>query len=154
MEPGFTLCIQSSRLQQVQQPVHRPPLSWSPLWGLWDVARCRWSWDVTGALIPTLWEMRFSCSPSCSCNFDQVLMWLDSDPDMTGPGTCIRSQGRRGGGGGLVECLIWPVNQEKKGIILKVSFLCCCSALWVIKVSCIRFTSAKIAIYNNLTFLF
>lgn len=50
--------------------------------------------------------------------------------------------------------LIRPVNHEKKGIILKVSFLCCCSALWVIKVSCIRFTPAKIAIYNDLTFLF
>ena len=139
----------------VQQPVRRPPLSWSPLWGLWDVARCRWSWDVAGSLIPTLWEMRFSCSPSCSCNFDQALMWLGSDPDMTGTGTGKRSPWREGGRRGWKESvLIWPVNQEKKGIILKVSFLCCCSALWVIKVSCIRFTPAKIAIYNDLTFLF
>lgn len=51
-------------------------------------------------------------------------------------------------------CLIWPVNLQKKEIILKVFLLCCCSALWVIKVSCIRFTPAKIAIYNDLTFLF
>lgn len=94
MEPGFALCSLSSRLQQVQQLVHRPPFSWSLLWGLWDVARCRWSWDVAGSLIPTLWEMRFSCSPSC--NFDQALMWLGSDPDMTGTGTCKRSPGRGG----------------------------------------------------------
>lgn len=98
MEPGFALCILSSRLQQVQQPVYRPPLSWSLLWGLWDVARCRWSWDVAGSLIPTLWEMRFFCSPSCSCNFDQALMWLGSDPYMIGPGTCKRSPWRGGGG--------------------------------------------------------
>lgn len=68
----------------------------SLLWGLWDAARWRWSWDVAGSLIPTLWEMRFSCSPSCSCNFDQALMWLVSDPDMTGPGTCKRSPGKEG----------------------------------------------------------
>lgn len=58
----------------------------------------RWSWDVAGSLIPTLWEMRFSCSPSCSCNFDQALMWLVSDPDMTSPGTCKESLGRGAGG--------------------------------------------------------
>lgn len=95
--------------------------------------------------------MRLSCSPSCCCNFDQALMWLGSDPDMTGPATWKRSSE---GKWGWWSVLIWPVNPEKKGIILKVSFFCCCSALWVIKVSCIRFSLANIAIYNDLTFLF
>lgn len=110
-----------------------------------------WCGDVARSLIPTLWEMRLSCSPSCSCNFDQALMWLGSDPDMTGPATWKRSSE---GKWGWWSVLIWPVNPEKKGIILKVSFFCCCSALWVIKVSCIRFSLANIAIYNDLTFLF
>lgn len=44
--------------------------------------------DFCPGLIPTRWEMSFPCSPSCFlCNFDQALMWLGSDPDMTGPGT-------------------------------------------------------------------
>lgn len=68
-----------------------PPLSCSRSWGLREAAVCWHSWDVAGSLIPTTWEMRLSCSPSCSCNFDQVLMWLGSDPDMTGLATWKRS---------------------------------------------------------------
>lgn len=146
----FALCYSS--LLPIQGPALHPPLSCSCSWGLWDTA-VRWrSWDVARSLIPTLWEMRLSCTPSCSRNFDQILMCLGSDPDMTGPATWKRSL--EGKGWGYWRVLIWPVNPEKKGIILKVSFLCCCSALWVIKVSCIRFSLANIAIYNDLTFLF
>lgn len=77
------------------------PLSCSRSWGLQEAAVCWHSWDVARSLIPTLGGIRLSCSPSCSCNFDQALMWLGSDPDMTGLATCKRSsEGRWGGGGG------------------------------------------------------
>lgn len=79
--------------------------------GTWH--RCRWSWDVAGGLIPALWEMRFFFSPSCSYNFDQVLMWLDSDPDMTGPGTCIRREWRWGWRGGRVSDLTRNPGEER-----------------------------------------
>lgn len=146
----FSEC-NSSTVQANHKPLC-PSLSCSHSWGLREAAVCWHSWDVARSLIPKLWEMRLSCSPSCSCNFDQALMWLGSDPDMTGLATWKRSS--EGEGGGWWSILIWPVNPEKKGIILKVSFLCCLSALWVIKVSCIRFSWANIAIYNDLTFLF
>lgn len=93
--PRFAPHILSSRTQQVQQPVQHSLFNWSLLWSPRDVAQCRWSWDAAGSLIPTLWEMRFSCSSFCYCNFDQALMWLGTDPDMAGPGTCKRSPERR-----------------------------------------------------------
>lgn len=147
-------CVPSVRPLQLCNPSQcaPPPLSCSRSWGLQEAAVCWHSWDVARSIIPTLGEIRLSCSPSCSCNFDQALMWLGSDPDMTGLTTWKRSS--EGRWGWWWSVLIWPVNPEKKGIILKVSFLCCCSVLWVMKVSCIRFSLANIAIYNDLTFLF
>lgn len=98
----FALCLPSSTVQPTQKPVLCPPLSCSRSWGLREAAVCWHSWDVARSLIPTLWEMRLSCSPSCSCNFDQALMWLGSDPDMTGLATWKRSSE---GEGGVVERL-------------------------------------------------
>lgn len=98
------LCLPSATVQPIA--VCSPPLSCSRSWGLQEAAVCWHSWDVARSLIPTLGEIRLSCSPSCSCNFDQALMWLGSDPDMTGLATWKRSsEGRWGGGRGGVERL-------------------------------------------------
>lgn len=84
-------------LQLCNPSLCAPPLSCSRSWGLQEAAVCWHSWDVARSLIPTLGEIRLSCSPSCSCNFDQALMWLGSDPDMTGLATWKRSSEGRWG---------------------------------------------------------
>lgn len=52
-------------------------------------------------------------SPPCSCNFDQALMWLGSDPDMTGPATCKRSVERRGEGAGRAYDMTSKPGEER-----------------------------------------
>lgn len=135
----FDLFYSSSTLPPVGQPVQDPPPRLT-------ILRCCWKFNPHAvrneALLLSLLLLQLWSGP----NVIRQWPWHDW------PGNLKKEL--RGGRVGGWSVLIWPVNPEKKGIILKVSFLSCCSALWVIKVSCIRFSLANIAIYNDLTFLF
>lgn len=145
----FALCLPSVCPLQLPNPFRRSSCAHSSAaavcgdWArrLWDVEKFNPHAVRNEVLLLSLLLLQLWSSP----NVIRQWPWHDW------PGN-LKKELR--GGGGWWSILIWPVNPEKKGIMLKVSFLCCSSALWVIKISCIRFSLANIAIYNDLTFLF